>query len=186
MAKGGRKTTKTKVVLTYCRCEDAEGTCDDLISESHSHLAPDNIRVYPKSTDIRDRGKKVPCAVSKISGFGAFLAQGLGVEGSGRPFFAILINAQWWIDAPENKQRAILDQALCQCGKDDRGNLYIKAPDAVVYRGAVIRNGLYSDDLRMVAKDVKPMHLELIEGESLEERGIPDCGPGEGLEGEAA
>lgn len=166
------KPKKEKIARTYCPCPDADGIVDDLIEHVHTELQGCDIRVLLQAADIRERGAMLPAKPVKIAGLHAWHARGINTEAEGRPIFCILYNSRAYIHHDEATRKAVLDTCLCACGKDDKGKLFLRAPDFAGFRAAIARNGLYSDSLKLMArtaKDAQPL-LELVESDAEVER----------------
>ena len=132
--------------MDYTESTRVKEMAESLIEQHHPHLSKAKIAYLMKGGEVgrkrteRRKGKRTQvCRVSKADDKWEFLS---GYH------FVIEVSQPIWdnIESPD-AQNALLDDALCRMGKDNKG-YYTNDPTIVVFLETVERHGLWNEDLR--------------------------------------
>ena len=132
-----------------------------LIKKHHKHLdfgadeAPKvktllTSKAVGKKMAEQEAGKKpVIAKVHKLSEWMRFLT---GTS------FVIQIDENYWNFLKIEVQTAVIDEALCQMGINEKGP-YLIDPDVRIYTAVIERHGFYTDELQNVRSSLSQLNL---------------------------
>ncbi len=137
--------------------EAVEKLVASLIKKHHKHLVGGNrVKVLVKATAVgkkmaeQDAGKKPKITVvHKLSEWMRFL--------TGNSFLIQISETYWSFLNPE-VQSAVIDEALCQMGVNEKGP-YLIDPDVRIYTAVIERHGFYSEELQSVRVRISQLNL---------------------------
>ena len=132
-----------------------------VIKKYHKHLAvgadeQPKVKALLKTTAVgkkmaeQEAGKKPRIAkVHKLSEWMRFLT---GIS------FVIQIDENYWNFLTIEVQTAVIDEALCQMGINDKGP-YLIDPDVRIYTAVIERHGFYTEELQSVRARISQLNL---------------------------
>ena len=136
--------------------EDIDKLVKRVIRKHHKHLIMGKVKALLKSTAVgkkmaeQEAGKKPKIThVYKLPEWMTFL--------TGHSF-VIQIDENYWAFLKPEIQEAIIDEALCQMGHDEKGP-YLIDPDVVIYTGVIERHGFYTEQLQEVRARISQLNL---------------------------
>lgn len=133
---------------------------DDLVArvikKHHKHLSGEKVKALLKSTAVGKKmaepeaGKKPKVThVYKLPEWMQFLTGHC---------FVVQIDENYWAFLKPEIQEAIIDEALCQMGHDEKGP-YLIDPDVAIYTGVIERHGYYTEQLQAMHERLTQMRL---------------------------
>lgn len=155
-----------KVPPSWRSAEEIRPRLRALIDAHHEHLKECPIFLVFNSDCKTSRGKSVQACVEKLSGYSSWLAQcafgqELGIKVSKPnpftpvPVFVIKVWEDFWNDASEEIQNAVLDHELCHIQKGEEGQFGIVGHDLEEFAAVIDRHGAYDADIQRIARAIK-------------------------------
>lgn len=135
--------------------DDVRQLAEEIIGESHPHLADAEILYLMRYPSWKAKGKTVGGVTCLAT------PQHKALTGNKGLAFIITINSEEWDRLPAPQQRALLDHELCHCEYDstkdeEEGDSPWKlvGHDVEEFGDVIERHGLWHDDLRLFADEV--------------------------------
>lgn len=146
---------------SYKPAPEVKEIAEDLIQKYHQHLIDYSIKIEYVFVDKtpKSNGREVWGKCKKVTSLNAYLASpDPNKEGSGDPFFVIIISEPIWDLLSKDKKIALVDHELChawaeenQKEDDDESppfKVSIKPHDLEEFSCIVRRHGLWREDVK--------------------------------------
>ena len=153
--------------MNFRLAREAQEVADRLIDRDHGHLNGVTVTCVFVDRVPTSKGRPVRARAKKVGGLNAFLifAESVRALGGSRglteahdygdqphDLFVLEVAEEAWDALTARGREALIDEALCSCGigeDDTTGSvrLAVVGPDVVAWRDALVRHGLWREDL---------------------------------------